>query len=156
MEKSLVVYYSKSGNTRRVANMIKDMIDADIYEVKTKKENSSDIGDMLRLYVDPLLPLQKVSENYSINIKEYDHIYIGTPVWGLTYSLPIKELLKENDFSGKRISLFCTHDGGVGSTLSSMAKKTGNAEIVKTIEIISSNCRNESILSRLLHDWIKE
>lgn len=154
MEKTLIVYYSKSGNTKCVAQRISEMVRGDLHEVNMKKSNTSDLGDMLRLWLDPVLPFENVSDGQLIKLYDYDHVYIGTPVWGLTYALPIKEFIQANDFTDMKVSLFATHDGGLGNTLKAMSKKITNGQVVKVLDILSCDCRNEDVLNQHLSNWM--
>jgi len=108
--KTLVLYYSKTGNTKFVAELIAKESEADIEEVKETKNRNGVIGyitagrDAMRKKAGEINPLKK-------KIEDYDTIFIGQPVWGWTMVPAIRGLTKQHDFTGKNIALFCTLDG---------------------------------------------
>ena len=123
-EKVLIVYYSYSGNTKAIAEIIKEKTNADMFQIETFKEYPANYNDIVKLAkhekennINP--ELKKRIEN----ISEYDLIYLGTPVWWYTMSNPVKTFILENDLSGKIIKPFCTHGGGgASSTFTDMVK----------------------------------
>ena len=117
MNKTLIVYYSYEGNCRFVSKILADLLNADIVELKPKKEKQLKgfkkyfwLGKQAKMKETPEL------EPYSIDFSLYETILIGTPVWAWTMAPAIRTFLKENPFSGKRIALFCTHGGNPGKT----------------------------------------
>ena len=112
MSNVLVAYYSYSGNTKAVAEKIKELTGGDLFEIKTVQEYPRNYNDIVNQ------AKQEKAQNYKpelangCDISKYDTIYIGTPVWWYTFATPIRTFLAENDFSGKTIKPFCTHGGG--------------------------------------------
>lgn len=100
--KVLVVYYSKSGHTKEIAERIKAKTNADMYEIKTAEE----------LPKSPLLHLaikqQLASGEYPAlagklpDFSQYDMIFVGAPVWWYTMATPGLSFLKQADFQGKK------------------------------------------------------
>lgn len=115
--KILLAYYSFSGNTKSVAEIIKEKLDCDVFEIETFKDYPANYNDLVKLAkqeqennINPEL------KQHVENISEYDVIYLGTPVWWYTMSNPMKTFMLENDMSGKIVKPFCTHGGGGSST----------------------------------------
>lgn len=85
--KILTVYYSYSGNTRKIAEKIQREIGGDIAEIVTEKPYSGSYNDVVEQgqrevndgYKPAILPLSK-------DAAEYDVIILGTPVWWYTYA----------------------------------------------------------------------
>jgi flavodoxin len=119
--KKLVIYYSFDGNTRLIAEKIAAVIDAEIMELKTRTELAP--KGLMKFFIGgkaavkqerpPLLPLEK-------DVRQYDVIFIGTPVWAFTYTPPLRTFFAENELSGKNIALFCCHGGGKGKVFTAM------------------------------------
>lgn len=108
--KSLVVYYSRSGNTRFVAEQISQEIGADIAEIVDKKKRKGLFGFILSGYDATRGRLTKIVEIEKSPL-DYDLIVIGTPMWNKRIVPAVRTYLKENSFSGKHVALFCTNLG---------------------------------------------
>lgn len=112
-EKSLVLFYSWSGNTRRIANSIAQKTGADLFELQPATPYPSDYNTVVaqakkeiqNKYEPPLQPV-------SIDWNSYDMIYLGTPNWWSTMAPPLYAFLREVMPTDKTIAPFCTHGGG--------------------------------------------
>lgn len=131
-KKVLVAYYSWSGNTKAVAEKIAATTNATMFEIQPKTPYSKDYNTVINQVQEEknkgFIP-EIVSNG---DIKDYDIIFIGTPVWWYTASDPVQTFIKNNDFSGKTIVPFCTHGGGGASnTYTAMQKLAPNAKFVE-------------------------
>lgn len=113
VEKSLVLFYSWSGNTRSIAHLIAERLGADIQEFQPKQPYPTDYSEVLaqaktelknRTY-PPLNPLP-------IQWEQYETICLGTPNWFSTMASPVASFLWETMPTEKTILPFCTHGGG--------------------------------------------
>lgn len=130
--KSLVLYFSATGTTEKVAKIVREVTNSDIIEIVPKdKYTSDDLNynkddtranrEMNDLNVRPEI------EN-EINVAQYDTIYIGYPIWWGTNPRIILTLLDNVDFKGKNVALFCT-SGGSGIEQSVADLKEYNSEV---------------------------
>ena len=128
----LVVYYSASGTTRRVAQDIADELNADIFEVEPVNVYSSEdlnwINDNSRVtreHNDESLRDVPLKNTTVENWNTYDTIIIGYPIWWGIAAWPLDNFVKDNDFSNKTVIPFCTSSssgmGQSGSLLESYA-----------------------------------
>lgn len=145
MSKKLVSYFSASGTTKKVANMIAEAAGADLYEIKPeipyttadlnwmdKKSRSS--VEMSDKTIRPAIA------DTDANIEAYDEIVIGFPIWWYVAPTIINTFLESYDFSGKKIVLFATSAGsGFGNTVSELAPSAPGAEIVEGKLLNSAN-----------------
>jgi len=103
--KSLVVYYSRTGNARFVAETIAAEIGADVEEVIDLKKRSgtfvliSSGFAALRGKETKIAPTKK-------SLAGYDLVIVGTPVWAGRPTPAIRTFLKKNDLSGKKVAVF--------------------------------------------------
>jgi len=133
--KKIVIFYSFEGNTKIIAENIAQKIEADLLEIKPKKEIKSKGfmkfvwgGKAAIMKTKPeLLPLTK-------DITEYDMIFIGTPVWAWTYASPLTTFFSAHLLSNKKIGLFCCHGGGKGKIFDKMKQALENNEILGEID----------------------
>ncbi|MDE7150018.1 MAG: NAD(P)H-dependent oxidoreductase [Bacteroidales bacterium] len=112
-KKMLVVYYSWGGNTRVIAEQIKALTGADIFEIEAREAYSSDY----RTVVDQAKAEIQKGEVHAIkampaNLADYDVVFVGTPNWWSTMAPTVAAFLKEGDLAGKTVVPFVTHGGG--------------------------------------------
>ena len=79
--KKTIVYYSYSGNTKSIVDMIKEKVDADVFEIKPKEPYSNDYDEVVYLGQDEVNSntLREI-ENVDINLDNYDTVILATPV----------------------------------------------------------------------------
>jgi flavodoxin len=116
----LVAYYSRTGNTRVLANQIRRARSGSLFEIKVATPYPEDyfttVAQAAAETKSGFLPrlLQVVAD-----IRSYDTIFLGFPIWGMTAPPVIRAFLAAHDLSGKRVVPFITHGGyGVGDSLS--------------------------------------
>lgn len=131
-EKFLVAYYSHSGNTKAAALKIQKLTGSDIFEIKPKKAYPNNYNEVVNLAQTEKQQDVRPELTDNGNIKDYDVIFLGTPVWWYTMSSPVKTFLTVNNFAGKTIVPFCTHGGGgASSTYTDMQKLAPQAEFAE-------------------------
>ena len=122
--KTLVVYYSATGNTKDVAEKIAKITNGDLFEVKPKEPYSDDdlnwTKDDSRVskeHNDESLRNVELVSTTVDNWDSYDTVYIGYPIWWGIAAWPINNFVKENDFTGKKVIPFCTAaSSGIGES----------------------------------------
>lgn len=150
-KKVLVAYYSHSGNTEDLAKKIQKITNADLFEIIPKTPYSKD-------YNTVVAQAQKEKENNYMpelvsngDTKNYDIIFVGTPVWWYTMASPVKTFLAKNDFTGKTIVPFCTHGGGGASmTYTDMQKIAPDAKVLQGFASYERTAKDSEVA-----DWIK-
>ncbi len=130
-KKYLVLYYSQTGVTKTVAEAIQQSLDADIEIVEAEEPYSGDYQQTIeRSRQERESGVTPKVKALNVNLDDYDVIFLGYPVWFGTYALPIAGLIKDNDFSGKKIIPFCTFgSGGLESSVAMLRDSIPNAEI---------------------------
>lgn len=126
--KTVIVYYSMSGNTKYVADIIAKKIDADIIRIEPVKAYP-DQGAKKFIWggKSAVMGEKPALQSYEFSAEKYDRIILGTPVWAGTFAPPIRSFLKENpDIHGKRIAVFtCFSGGGADKAIEKMKKYIG-------------------------------
>jgi flavodoxin len=107
--KTLVVYYSRTGNTRGVAQKIAQILHADLDEIIDKKKRSGIMG-YLSAGKDAMTKAN-IDISYKLNPAEYDMVVIGTPIWGFTITPAMRTYLKAHSGSIKKAAFFATSGG---------------------------------------------
>ncbi len=123
MAKILVTYFSASGVTKKVAERVAKIADADLFEIKPKEHYTGEdlnwMNKQSRSSVEMNNPDSRPKiENMVENMEMYDTVIIGFPIWWYTAPTIIKSFLESYDFSDKKIALFATSGGsGFGNTV---------------------------------------
>lgn len=137
MNKTLVAYFSASGTTRKIAEMIAEVGDFSLYEITPKELYTSDdlnwMNKKSRSSVE--MSNKKIRPEITdtdVHIKEYDTIILGFPIWWYVAPTIVNTFLEKYDFSGKKIVLFATSGGsGFGNTVKELKPSAPGAEIVE-------------------------
>ena len=130
--KVLVVYYSASGNTKRVAEDIAEAADGDLFEITPAEPYTSDDlnwtnsdSRVSREHDDESLRDVPLTTTEVENWNDYDTVFIGYPIWWGIAAWPVDTFVKNNDFTGKTVIPFATSSssgmGQSGTLLSEMA-----------------------------------
>ena len=129
--KMLILYYSQNGSTKVVAEELQNRLGADIEAIVPVIPYDGDFQATIergRVELEGELPeIQPIAAD----LKKYDIIFLGFPVWFGTYAPPVGKFLQTADFSGKKIVPFCTFgSGGLDSSSANLAQALPDAEIL--------------------------
>ena len=108
--KTLVIYYSRSGNTRMVARRIADALGAQIEELTDLVDRKGILG-YLRSGREAFLGRRVKLNTIANDLSSYDLVIIGTPVWNASLSSPIRTFLQDHAAALPRVAFFCTLGG---------------------------------------------
>lgn len=140
-KKTLIVYFSRTGNTRALAEQLRAQTGGDILEVITETAYPSDYNECtkqaareLEQNFRPRLRTAKVA-----NLGDYDTVLIGYPVWWGRIPPALMTFLDENDLSGKKIAPFCTHGGSGMSGVEDIRKLAAGATLLEGLTISGSD-----------------
>lgn len=156
--KKLVVYYSYTGHTKMIAKRIEEKLGCDILEIKpiipystnyqtvVNKEQNNESSNKTP-------QIEKIDKD----LKKYDEIIIGSPVWWYTIAPVIRTFLKQNDLSGKTIKPFATNAGWLGQTFKEIKKLCPNSNVKEGMNIVFTEDYNKNELVTPIDeidDWI--
>lgn len=154
--RTLVVYYSASGNTAAVAGYIADALGADTFELVPQEPYSSDDLNWMvngsrvnREHDDESLRDIALVADSVDHWGEYDTVFIGYPIWWAIAAWPVNNFVKNNDFTGKTVIPFCTSSSsGLGQSGELLAEMTGTGDW-QTGERFRSNASRDDVA-----DWV--
>lgn len=134
--KTLVVYYSASGNTERVAKDIAEAAGADLFEIVPTEVYTSDDLDwtnpdsrVSREHDDESLRDVPLTTTEVPDWDSYDTVFIGYPIWWGIAAWPVDTFVKNNDFTSKTVIPFATSSSsGMGQSGSLLADMAGTGE----------------------------
>lgn len=137
MKKRLVAYFSASGVTKKVAEMVAGAADCDLYEITPKVPyTTADLNWMDKKSRSSVEMSDKTIRpeiaGADLDVSAYDEILIGFPIWWYVAPTIINTFLESHDFAGKKIILFATSGGsGFGNTVKELEPSAPGAEIVE-------------------------
>lgn len=156
MKKTLVAFYSKDGNTRKIAELLKSKLNADLYEITTSRHYNSDD------WIASEEALKEIQNNDlppitspQIDLSPYNIILLGGPVWGQTLATTMMSYLRENTFERKKVSAFWTfydHDENYNKTMKEMV--TGG-EYISGLPMPRDLVNDFSKLDTAIQKWLE-
>ena len=154
MSKKLVAFFSASGTTKKVAEMIAEEVKADLFEIEPKvpytktdldwmnKKSRSSVEMSDKKYRPEIMKKE-------IDMSSYDEILLGFPIWWYVAPTIINTFLESYDFSGKTIVPFATSGGsGMGNTNEKLAPSCPGAILMK------GKMLNGSLSQEELKAWV--
>lgn len=137
MKKMLIAYYSWSnGNTKRIAEMLRERTGADIVRIDTVEPYKGSYNDVVNQ------GQEEVNSGYKPKIQklesspdDYDVIAIGTPAWWYTMAPAVRTFTGEWDWRGKTVIPFMTNGGWAGHVIKDIADACKGADICHKMEV---------------------
>jgi len=153
--KVLVLFFSHSGNTRALAEMIHHQVGGDLFEIKTilpypqdydtvvdqaKREQQQNFRPQLATHIDDL--------------NEFSTIFIGYPNWWGTMPMALFTFFESHNLSGKKLIPFCTHEGSaLGRSVTDMQQLAPQATILDGLAIRGRSVHGRSTRKDIA-DWL--
>ncbi|MGD9161328.1 MAG: flavodoxin [Desulfobacteraceae bacterium] len=152
-EKILIIYFSHSGNTCKIAKQIHANIGGDLIEIETIDKYPADHSEILEQARKEINAGYKPALKTRIeNIREYTFIFLGYPNWWGTIPSPVSAFLEEYDLSRKTIAPFCTHGtGGLARTVAAVKKICPDSKVLDALGIRNTGV-NEA--EREVSEWL--
>ena len=134
--KTLVVYYSYSGNTKKVVDMIKEKKNFDVLEIKPVNDYSDDYQKVVddeeaKMDMNEIIEIKDIN----VNLDYYDRILLGTGVWWYKITPAIRSFLNKYDLKDKVIVPFITNGGWLGEALDDVKRYAKESNIKGVITI---------------------
>lgn len=104
---TLLVYHSRTGNTKLVCETIQKNLNADLLEIKDIKDRSGFLG-FISASIDAFRDNHSPIEPEKLDLSSYDFIIVASPVWSWNLSTPIHTLFEKNRFDNKKLVLITT------------------------------------------------
>lgn len=138
--KTLIVYFSESGNTQGMANTIHGMIASDIVRIEMEHPYSSNYSQLLeQAEIDLKANARPALKTKIENMDQYDTILLGYPNWYALLPMPVFTFLESYNFDGKRIIPFCSHGNGMlGESVANICKTCPGAKVEEALSVTYS------------------
>lgn len=154
----LLVYFSYTGHTKYIAEIIKQNINCDVIRLEPVISYSNDynkvVNDEQNQESSDIIPEIK---DINIDLDLYDTIIIGTPVWWYRSAPVIRAFLKKYDLSNKIIIPYATNAGWLGKTFNEIKSLCSNSKVVNEFNIVfTSNYNKNELVTPIetIENWI--
>lgn len=136
VDRTLIVFLSRTNNTKALAKIIQQEIGGDLVSLELKNPYPENYQAIVKQVAEEnetgFLPPLKTK----VDMKKYETIFIGFPTWGMQLPPPIKSFLTENNLEGKTVIPFNTNAGyGVGSSFDTIEILCPNSKILEGFSI---------------------
>lgn len=153
--KTLIVYYSRTGKTRSIAEKLAAHLGADLAEIADLKSRKGPLGfiggghDAFKKLTTEISPISYLPENY-------DLIIVGTPVWADNMSPAVRTFLTKHPLHGKQAAFFCTTAvSGIDNTLATMAELAAPSTVVAKLGLTQRDLKNNQLLEEKINNFLK-
>lgn len=159
--KAIVIYYSYSGNTKKVSEILRVFLENQGYQVELMQlealdESKSFLGQCHRAFNKKQAQLKICN----FDMTEYDLVCVGTPVWAFGPAPAVNTFLAEcKGLSGKKVVIFTTYGSGTGNNrcLNYMKQKLifKGAKEIQNFSVQQFKIKDNSFVNLKLQDLIK-
>ncbi len=147
-ENVLVVYYSKGGQSKRVAKLVAEDLKASLYEIKTAKPYDPNNAKEDR--EKGLLPEIR---GKLPGLKKVNRVILVFPVWGYTVCQPMQKFLSKVDLTGKQVDVVTVSVGRLGGVYDRVQEMIKGAAIQKTNNVAYPARKSDADLKKILSKW---
>lgn len=141
-QKVLTVFFTKTNNTKAVAEHIQSRVGGKLFQVETKKPYPQDYQEtttIARSELDNNLRPEIAAALPKEEVENFDAIFVGYPIWWGMFPMAIATFLEQYDFSGKTVIPFCTHGGsGLSRSARTLAELVPNAVVKEGLAVRGS------------------
>ncbi|MFX1320587.1 MAG: flavodoxin family protein [Promethearchaeota archaeon] len=148
----LVVFYSRTGNTKKIGELISRELNCEYEEIFDTKKRSGVIG-FLRAGADATREKLTIIKEIEKNPELYDLIIIGTPIWSKRMSTPIRTYITEYRSKIKNVAFFCTKGGKGDHKAFENIAKLCDKQPLSTLEINKKEIK-EGLYSNKIRKFI--
>ena len=136
----LIVYYSRSGNTRKIADLIQQEVGGILHEIEPETPYPRSYDATVDQAKREIQAGHKPALQSALaDVESYDTVFVGSPNWWNTIAPPVATFLSEHDLSGKTIAPFCTHGGGgLGRVGEDIARLCPESTVLRSFHIYGS------------------
>ena len=160
MKDILVVYYSFTGNSKKVAEYVKGKLNAGILELEPKVAFSSDYDEVVREWQNNEIKNDVEIKKIDKDLSKYNKIVLITSVWWYGITPVMKRFLKDYDLSGKDIIVASSNAGWVGHSLKDYETLLPNSNIKGELDLVFSaeTGRRDEMLTSYndIDNWINK
>lgn len=160
MTDTLIIYYSYTGNSEKIAYYVKDKLNADILKLEPKIPFSSDYDEVVQEWQNNEIKRDVDIKEINIELSQYKKIVLITCTWWYGISPVMKKFLKDYDLSNKDVLVASSNAGWIGHCFKDYQTLLPNSNIKGELDLVFSsndNERDQMLTSEEeIDDWIKK
>ena len=157
--KTLVAYFSWSGNTKAAAQYIAKKTGADLFEIVPEKPYPTDYKPCTEVAkAEKEAEARPAIKGRVENLDQYDTVFVGAPVWRYTGPMPLFTFLEGHDLKGKTVVPFCTAYSGPSATLDDIVKATPGSDHKDGLCIVTQELAGKGMEDKhpQIDEWLKK
>jgi len=134
MAKTAVVFFSHTGNTKKLAGCIAKRTGADLFEIRTRHVYPANYRAAVNQTMEEIR--QGFLPEIQVDIPNwagYDTVFVGSPNWWSNIAPPVQAFIKVHDFKGKKLCPFCTNGGDGNGYIAKLMEQQAKPLICKPI-----------------------
>ncbi len=154
MSNILILFYSHSGNTRKIAECIQQSTQGSLFEIEPASPYPTSYNSVVEQ------AKKEIQAGFQPEIKRtpegfdaYDTVFVGSPIWWYTMAPPVATLLSGSEWQGKTVIPFCTHGGGGAGRMEKEGAKLCSGADIKTGLVVSGS--GGSKLAQQVAEWLR-
>lgn len=152
--KTLIVYYSRTEITKKVADNLATKLNADVEEVIDKANYKGAVGYMRAGRAAMKESLTEIEE-FKVDISQYDLVILGTPIWGWNMTPAIRTILNQYKDKINKVAFYCTMGGsGDVKAFTKMSEILGKKPVAK-MSLLTKEVVTEQYQSKV-EEFIKK
>ena len=151
----ITIYYSKTGNTKAVAQYIHNYLGGELFEIKPIKEYPDDYHATVQIAKEEKETNDRPGTLYCPdNIQQYDVIFLCYPNWWATMPMLLFTFLENNDLTDKIIIPVCTHEGSnMGTSIDDIKQLAPKSIVLDGIAIRGSKAHTSD---EIIKEWLQK
>lgn len=138
-KKILITYYSRTGNTKGIAEIIQNKVGGDLFQVEAIEKYPEDYHEATEVAKKQIEDGVKLEIENNKDVSDYDVIFIGTPAWWGKMAPALNTFIDKNDFNGKVVVPFITHGGGGKYAIDKDIENLTKANTLKAFSVYGVN-----------------
>lgn len=157
-EKTLILYYSLTGNTRAGCEALQKELDATILEIKDLRKRSGKWG-FFKTAFGSLFGRHTKIEPEKIDFTGYQNIILGSPIWTGKLSMAIRTVIDRNSFEGKKVIIYTTTNAYEKEKYKEKARKLvrkAGGNVVGYYQILAKEKVNDKKIDRTKEQIIED
>ncbi|MDR1086305.1 MAG: hypothetical protein LBP22_15975 [Deltaproteobacteria bacterium] len=153
--KNLIIYFSQTGNTEKLAQTMKQVTGGDLIKIETQEKLPDNEKELIEMTTN----LKKAGTNIKVktphpDVSGYDFIFVGSPVWFGDVAEPTAAFLVGMDFMGKKVIAFGTSGSGPGQAYDHLTKILTNAQVLEGGQIFTRRMMQSPGLEEEVSAWL--
>jgi flavodoxin len=144
----LVVYFSRDGHTRRIAQEIAEACHGDVDEIRAPGDRRGPLG-YLRCALESLLGIEPALQRGVYRPERYGLVAIGTPIWFWNIASPVRAWVVRHRTDLPPVALFCTCGGSGAKKVFADLERLCGRHAVTTLALTEARCADEQHLAQV-------